>query len=100
MSAAIRFFPPFDTSELGSTAGLDEDRSNPNNERAVDAAREFVREHHSWRRRGEQVFNHLANGAAIDLRSMQSEPRLGRLVARVALPQDLPQELRTTERFG
>jgi hypothetical protein len=39
---------------------------------------------------GEQVFNPLANGAAIDLRSMQSEPRLGRLVARVALPQDLP----------
>jgi hypothetical protein len=64
---------------LGSTAGLDDDRSNPNNERAVDAAGEFVREHHSWRRRGEQVFNHLANGAAIDLRSMQSEPRLGRL---------------------
>ena len=69
---------------------LDEDRSNPNNQRAVDAAGEFVREHHSWRRRGEQVFNHLANGAAIDLRSMQSEPRLGRLVARVASPQDLP----------
>jgi hypothetical protein len=79
---------------------LDEDRSNPNNQRAVDAAGEFVREHHSWRRRGEQVFNHLANGAAIDLRSMQSEPRLGRLVTRVASPQDLPQELRTTERFG
>ena len=52
---------------------LDEDRSNPNNQRAVDAAGEFVREHHSWRRRGEQVFNHLANGAAIDLRSMQGE---------------------------
>jgi hypothetical protein len=79
---------------------LDEDRSNPNNQRAVDAAGEFVREHHSWRRRGEQVFNHLANGAAIDLRSMQSGPRLGRLVTRVAPPQDLPQELRTTERFG
>jgi Glycosyl transferases group 1 len=79
---------------------LDEDRSNPNNQRAVDAVSEFVREHHSWRRRGEQVFNHLANGAAIDLRSMQNEPRLGRLAARVPLPQDLPQQLRTTERFG
>jgi Glycosyl transferases group 1 len=79
---------------------LDEDRSNPNNQRAVNAVSEFVREHHSWRRRGEQVFNHLANGAAIDLRSMQNEPRLGRLAARVALPQDLPQQLRTTERFG
>ena len=35
---------------------LDEDRSNPNNQRAVDAAGEFVREHHSWRRRGEPGF--------------------------------------------
>jgi hypothetical protein len=77
---------------------LDEDRSNPNNQRAVDAAGEFVREHHSWRRRGEQVFNLLANGAPIDLRSMQSEPRLGRVVARVGPPQDFPREL--TERFG
>src|ERR1700691_5782836 len=80
--------------------GLDEDRSNPNNQRAVDAAGEFVREHHSWRRRAEQVFDHLANGAAIDLRSMQSEPRLDRTVSRVGLSRDLPQELRTTERFG
>jgi hypothetical protein len=35
----------------------------------------------------------VANVAAIDLRSMQNEPRLGRLAARVALPQDLPQQL-------
>ncbi len=54
---------------------LDEDRSNPDNQRAVEAASEFVREHHSWRRRAEQVFNHLANGTPIDLRSMQNEPR-------------------------
>jgi Glycosyl transferases group 1 len=79
---------------------LDEDRSNPDNHRAVDAAGEFVREHHSWRRRGEQVFHHLANGAAIELRSMQSEPRLGRVVARVGPPQDFPRELKATERFG
>ncbi len=79
---------------------LDEDRSNPNNQRIVDAASEFVRQHHSWRRRGEQVFNLLANGAAIDLRSMQNEPQLTRLATRVALPQNLPHELRTTERFG
>jgi hypothetical protein len=85
---------------LGSTDGLDEDRSNPNNQRAVDAAGEFVREHHSWRRRAEQVFDHLANGAAIDIRSMQDERQLGRTVSRVGLPQDLPQELRATERFG
>jgi hypothetical protein len=51
---------------------LDEDRSNPDNPRVVEAASEFVREHHSWRRRGEQVFNHLATGEPIDLRSMQS----------------------------
>jgi Glycosyl transferases group 1 len=79
---------------------LDEDRSNPNNQRTVDAASEFVREHHSWRRRGEQVFNHLANGAAIDLRSMQNDFRLGRVVASVGVPKDLPRELKTTERFG
>ena len=79
---------------------LDEDRDNPNNQRAVDASGEFVREHHSWRRRGEQVFNHLANGAPIDLRSVQNEPRLGRVVTRVGLSQDLPLELKTTKRFG
>jgi Glycosyl transferases group 1 len=79
---------------------LDEDRSNPNNQRGVDAAGAFVREHHSWRRRGEQVFDHLANGAAIDLRSMRNEPQFGRVVTGVGLPQDLRQELRTTERFG
>ena len=79
---------------------LDEDRSNPNNQCTVDAVSEFVREHHSWRRRGEQVFNHLATGAAIDLRSMHNEPRVGRLITRAALPQDLPQELSITERFG
>ena len=51
---------------------LDEDRSNPDNQLAVEAASEFVREHHSWRRRAQQVFNHLATGAAIDLRSIRS----------------------------
>jgi Glycosyl transferases group 1 len=78
---------------------LDEDRSNPNNQRVVDAASEFVREHHSWRRRGQQVFNHLANGAAIDLRSMQNE-RVGRVSARVGSPPDFPLELKATERLG
>jgi hypothetical protein len=51
---------------------LDEDRSNLENQRAVEAAGAFVREHHSWRRRAEQLFNHLVTTAAIDLRSMQS----------------------------
>ena len=67
---------------------LDEDRSNPNNQRAVDAVSEFVREHHSWRRRGEQVFDHLANGAAIDIRSMQNRSRPVPLVAHAAPPHD------------
>jgi hypothetical protein len=81
-------------------ARLDEDRSNPNNQRLVDAASEFVREHHSWRRRGEQVFNYLANGAAIDLPSMQNGPQLSRIVSRVGSSQDLRRELKATERFG
>jgi hypothetical protein len=55
---------------------LDEDRSDPNNQRAVDAAGAFVRDHHSWRRRAEQVFNHLANGTAIELPVMQKERRV------------------------
>ena len=67
---------------------LDEDRSNPNNQQAVDAACAFVREHHSWRRRAEQIFNHLANGAAIDLSLLQKEPRFGRVVSRLGLAQD------------
>ena len=50
--------------------GLDEDRSNPNNQRAVDAAGEFVREHHSWRRRGQQIYNYLEHGGPLDLHLM------------------------------
>jgi hypothetical protein len=79
---------------------LDEDRSNPNNQRDVDAASEFVRDHHSWRRRAEQVFNHLATGATIDIRSMHDERQPGRTASRVGRSQERPQELRTTERFG
>jgi Glycosyl transferases group 1 len=79
---------------------LDEDRSNPNNQHAVDAAGAFVREHHSWRRRAEQVFNHLANGAAIEFPAMQKERQIGRVTSRVGLRQDLPRDLKTTERFG
>ena len=75
---------------------LDEDRSNPNAQRAVDAAGAFVREHHSWQRRAEQIFNYLANGVAIDLPHLQKEPQVGRLVNRPPLPPSL----KTTERFG
>ncbi len=78
---------------------LDEDRGNPNNQRAVAEASEFVREHHSWRRRAEQVFAHLANGAAIEVAMMQKERQVGR-ASRPGLRQDLPHELKTTQRFG
>jgi hypothetical protein len=48
---------------------LDEDRRNPDNQRTAAAACDFVREHHSWRRRAEQMSNHLANGAPIEFPS-------------------------------
>ena len=79
---------------------LDEDRSNPNNQRVVDAAGAFVREHHSWRRRAEQVFNHLANGDAIEFPLIQKERQVDRVASRVGFPQDLTHNLKTTERFG
>jgi hypothetical protein len=75
---------------------LDEDRRNPKNQQAVDAACALVHDRHSWRRRAEQIFNHLANGAAIDLPLLQKEPQFGRVVNRVGLSQDW----KTTERFG
>jgi hypothetical protein len=87
-----------DGSDLGRR--LDEDRSNLNNRRAVEAASAFVREHHSWRRRAEQVFNHLANGAAIEFPTMRKERQIGRVTSRAALRQDLSGDLKTTERFG
>jgi hypothetical protein len=43
-------------------AKLDADRSNPNARIAVENARTLVREHHSWARRAEQIFNRLNNG--------------------------------------
>jgi len=79
---------------------LDEDRSNPNNQSVVDAASAFVREHHSWRRRAEQVFNHLANGAAIEFPELQSKPQVSCASSSAGLGQDLPHDLKTTERYG
>jgi len=49
---------------------LDRDRQNPENQRAVDAATALVREHHSWRRRGQQVYNYLEHGGPLDLHLM------------------------------
>jgi hypothetical protein len=79
---------------------LDEDRSNPNNQRVVDEASDFVREHHSWRRRAEQVFNHLATGAAIEFPSMQTQLQPDRVVSRAGFRQDMAHNLKTNERFG
>jgi Glycosyl transferases group 1 len=79
---------------------LDEDRSNLSNQRMVDAAGAFVREHHSWRRRAEQVFDHLATGAAIEFPIMQKERPVGLVVSRPGVRQDLAHDLKTTERFG
>jgi hypothetical protein len=79
---------------------LDDDRGNPNNQRAVDAAGAFVREHHSWRRRAEQVFNHLANGDAIEFPLTQKERQVGRVASRAGFRQDLAHNLKTTGRFG
>jgi hypothetical protein len=49
---------------------LDRDRENPDNQRAVDAAAALVREHNSWRRRGQQIYQFLENGGPMDLNLM------------------------------
>ncbi|HEY1783870.1 MAG TPA: glycosyltransferase [Roseiarcus sp.] len=79
---------------------LDEDRADPDTQRVVDAAGDFVRQHHSWRRRAEQVFDHLATGAAIEFPMMQKDRQVGRAVSRADSRQDFPHDLKTNERFG
>jgi hypothetical protein len=49
---------------------LDRDRENPDNLRAVDAAAALVREHHSWRRRAQQIYSYLEHGGPLDLHLM------------------------------
>src|ERR1700733_6065502 len=49
---------------------LDQDRQKPDNQRAVDAAAALVREHHSWRRRGQQIYSYLEHGGPLDLHLM------------------------------
>jgi len=43
-------------------AKLDADRNSPEARAAVERARLFVREHHSWARRAEQIFDRLSDG--------------------------------------
>jgi hypothetical protein len=49
---------------------LDRDRQNPDNQHAVDAAAALVREHHSWGRRGQQIYSYLQHGGPLDLHLM------------------------------
>jgi hypothetical protein len=49
---------------------LDRDRQNPDHQCAVDAAATLVREHHSWRRRGQQIYDFLKHGGPMDLNLM------------------------------
>jgi hypothetical protein len=49
---------------------LDRDRQNLDNQRAVDAAAALVRDHHSWRRRGQQIYQFLEHGGSIDIKLM------------------------------
>jgi hypothetical protein len=52
------------------TERLDRDRQNLDNQHAVDAAAALVREHHSWRRRGQQIYSYLQHGGPLDLNLM------------------------------
>lgn len=49
---------------------LDQDRQNPDNQRHAEAAAGLVREHHSWRRRGQQIYRYLEHGGPLDLHLM------------------------------
>jgi Glycosyl transferases group 1 len=49
---------------------LDRDRENPDNRRAGEAAAALVHDHHSWRRRGEQIYNYLEHGGPLELHLM------------------------------
>ncbi|MBV8895632.1 MAG: glycosyltransferase family 1 protein [Acidobacteriaceae bacterium] len=62
---------------------LDRDRENPDNQRAVDAAAALVREHHSWQRRGQQIYQFLENGGPMDIWLMPQARERGDI--RVAL---------------
>ncbi len=54
---------------------LDEDRGVREHQLAVEAACGLVHDHHSWRRRAEQIFERLTSGAAIRVR-MQAKAAL------------------------
>jgi hypothetical protein len=60
---------------------LDRDRQNPDNQRAVDAAAAFVHEHHSWRRRGQQIYDYLEHGGPLDLNLMPQARNRADIVA-------------------
>ena len=51
-------------------AKLDTDRGNPDARLAVERARIFVREHHSYAKRAEQIYTRLTTGQPIDFEQM------------------------------
>jgi hypothetical protein len=55
---------------------LDADRRLGDHEAITERVAAFVREHHSWGRRGEQIYDHLASAKPIELRSMGSDGRV------------------------
>jgi hypothetical protein len=63
------------------TERLDRDRQNPDNQRAVDAAAALVGEHHSWRRRGQQIYSYLQHGGPLDLHLMPQARNLAAIAA-------------------
>ncbi len=50
------------------TEKLDADRANPEGRAAVERARILVREHHSWAKRAEQIYDRLSTGKAIEFK--------------------------------
>ena len=53
-------------------AKLDADRVNPDVGPAVERARLFVREHHSWAKRAEQIFERLETGKRTDFEKIRT----------------------------
>jgi hypothetical protein len=55
-------------------ARLQEDRDDPNAQRAVDAAGAFVRKYHSWQWRTAQIINYLADNVPVMPASLTTPP--------------------------
>lgn len=80
LSAICRVAP--DGSDL--EARLDEDLSDPKRQHYIDAASAYVREHHSWRRRAEQIHQRLAFDEAFEFPTIDRHAFNGERQAREA----------------